>query len=104
MTIEGETMAKTGNSSLQRVQVGLIGLLAVLLFVSIANMMIDRIAPSRTNVNSASEATTGAGPAKEEVPNDEPLAELGVTPTVSSEEAPKNRPALQDPANGAVAR
>ena len=89
-------MGRSSNSAVHRIQVGLIGLLAVLLFVSIANVMIDRVAPAQPNVNSATEATTNVEGAKDEVATDEPLAELGVTPTVASEEAPKNAPVPQN--------
>ena len=35
-------MARPAQSAVQRIQVGLLGLVAVLLFVSIANMILDR--------------------------------------------------------------
>ncbi len=76
---------------MQRVQVGIIGLVVVLLFVSLANMVLDRVTggtdPSRSNP----EAITTEG----EPMLDEPLAELGVTPVAKDDEAPK---VIEEPA------
>ncbi|MBK6707797.1 MAG: hypothetical protein IPG54_10090 [Sphingomonadales bacterium] len=78
-------MARPAQSAVQRIQVGLLGLLAVLLFVSIANMILDR-ADSGLKTQPAS---TVPGPQAEPRPKDEPLAELGVTPSVGTESDPK---------------
>ncbi|WP_374541271.1 hypothetical protein [Sphingorhabdus sp.] len=75
-------MARPNESAVQRIQVGVLGLLAVLLFVYIANMILDRVTPMDA-------ASSDAGkPAVSDAtkPKDEPLAELGVTPVV--EESP----------------
>jgi hypothetical protein len=74
----------TPQSAVQRIQVGLIGLVTVLLFVSIANMVFDRTSstadgPQQAKVNAAADA------AKPEQRQDEPLAELGVAPAVSEQ-------------------
>ena len=75
-------MVEPRQSAMQRIQVGLIGLVVVLLFVSLANMVLDRVTggPSVSGVAGMTENTS-------EVP-DEPLAELGVTPVATEETAP----------------
>ena len=78
-------MARPAQSAVQRIQVGLLGLLTVLLFVSIANMVLDRA----DNGLQTQPASTATGPQAESQPKDEPLAELGVTPSVGAETAPK---------------
>jgi hypothetical protein len=82
-------MVEPRQSALQRIQVGLVGLVVVLLFVSLANMVLDRVAGGP----SVSEAP-GLTDNKAVLP-DEPLAELGVTPVASEEAAPivENSPA-----------
>jgi hypothetical protein len=80
-------MVEPRQSAMQRIQVGLIGLVVVLLFVSLANMVLDRV-----NDGPDAGATTAAAD-KEPMP-DEPLAELGVTPVAKEEEATK---ALEEP-------
>ncbi len=80
-------MVEPRQSAMQRIQVGLIGLVVVLLFVSLANMVLDRVAGGQS-VSGA----PGMGEAASEMP-DEPLAELGVTP-VAKEEA---EPVVEDP-------
>lgn len=75
-------MVEPRQSAMQRIQVGLVGLVVVLLFVSLANMVLDRVAggPSRSEAPGTSANTS-------EVP-DEPLAELGVTPVATEEAEP----------------
>ena len=74
-------MGEPRQSAMQRIQVGLVGLVVVLLFVSLANMVLDRV----TGGSSASEAPGVTEPGSE-IP-DEPLAELGVTPVATEEAA-----------------
>lgn len=80
-------MVEPRQSAMQRIQVGLIGLVVVLLFVSLANMVLDRVAdaPSVTEMPGQG----GLAADVEAVP-DEPLAELGVTPVAKEEEVPNN--------------
>ena len=52
-------MARSNVSALQRIQVGVLGLLAVLLFVYIANLILERV-PSR-NTSTAVEGAPAAG-------------------------------------------
>lgn len=75
-------MVEPRQSAMQRIQVGVVGLVVVLLFVSLANMVLDRV----TGGPSLTEASGSVGD-KTEVP-DEPLAELGVTPVATEETAP----------------
>ena len=82
-------MARSNVSALQRIQVGVLGLLAVLLFVYIANLILERV-PSRNASTAVEGAPAAGGPAKLK---DEPLAELGVTPVV--EENPETAKAAQ---------
>lgn len=83
-------MARPVQSAVQRIQVGLLGLLTVLLFVSIANMILDR---ADGGLNTAP-ATSATGQPTEPQPKDEPLAELGVTPSVGAETEPKSDQAV----------
>jgi hypothetical protein len=82
-------MVEPRQSAMQRVQVGVIGLVVVLLFVSLANMVIDRV--SGPDVATPQATASGTG---EPMP-DEPLAELGVTPIAKDDEKAK---ALEQPA------
>lgn len=75
-------MVEPRQSAMQRIQVGVVGLVVVLLFVSLANMVLDRV----TGGPSVSE-TSALVENKAEVP-DEPLAELGVTPVATDDTAP----------------
>jgi hypothetical protein len=72
----------------QRVQVGLAGLAGVLLLVTLANLVIAKARPDlaadTANAGVAQVAADNAGAAK---PN-EPLADLGVTPTAETSERP----------------
>lgn len=74
-------------SALQRIQVGLIGLVVVLLFVSLANMALDRA------VNVPSTGPSGGGITGTEIATEAkdtpnaPLAELGVAPVAGAPKA-----------------
>lgn len=85
-------MVEPRQSALQRIQVGVIGLVVVLLFVSLANMVLDRV---KSGPDSASTPNSGVIAGSETAPPDEPLAELGVTPIAKDDEAEK---ALEEPA------
>jgi uncharacterized membrane protein len=76
-------MAEQRHSAMQRIQVGIIGLFVVLLFVSLANMVIDRVTSGQSS-NAGSNTDLAAG-SEDETP-DEPLAELGVTPVAKEED------------------
>ncbi len=82
----------TPQSAIQRIQVGLIGLVAVLLFVSITNLIVDRSAADIRNSRQTSDRA-GTKTQVSSQSRDEPLAELGVAPTVSDQPvATKNSP------------
>jgi hypothetical protein len=75
--------------TMQRIQVGVIGLAAVLLLVSVANFVIQRASDEQTATAEMPTGEEGSAPplarSGEEKPS-EPLAELGITP------APKKDP------------
>jgi hypothetical protein len=84
-------MARPHESAVQRVQVGVLGLLAVLLFVYIANLILERVVPKQ----SASPDVARQVEAQPDKPKDEPLAELGVTPVVEDTQEPQPKASAQ---------
>lgn len=84
-------MVEPRQSAMQRIQVGLVGLVVVLLFVSLANMVLDRVSDTPAGTATTPDAVTADA---EKMP-DEPLAELGVTPVAKGDEAAK---LLEEPA------
>ena len=85
-------MVEPRQSAMQRIQVGVIGLVVVLLFVSLATMVLDRV---KSGPDTASTPESGAIVDSGITPPDEPLAELGVTPIAKDDAADK---ALEEPA------
>ena len=75
-------MVEQRQSAIQRIQVGLVGLVIVLLFVTLANMVLDRVNES-AQMGGAPDTATVPGDANKTP--DEPLAELGVTPVAKDE-------------------
>ena len=72
---------------MQRIQVGVIGLAAVLLLVSIANFVIQRASDEKTVVEEMQAGGADPEPAVATNPEGkpaEPLAELGITPAPES--------------------
>jgi len=68
---------------MQRIQVGVVGLAAVLLLVSVANFIIQRASDEQTGIEEMQAEATGVAPPIINVPEEkpaEPLAELGITP------------------------
>lgn len=97
-------MAEMKQSATQRIQVGIVGLFVVLLFVSLANMAIDR-----GDTNQAAEVQQGALPSgtvttQDDKVKDEPLAELGVTPVAPDAKKTENKTAPAAPGNVTTAR
>jgi hypothetical protein len=83
--VENILMPEIKSSAMKRIQVGLVGLVVVLLFVSLANMALDRAIKDGTDANaSPSGATASETPKKP----DEPLAELGVAPGSNESKVP----------------
>ncbi|MEE9434820.1 MAG: hypothetical protein V3V15_11340 [Sphingorhabdus sp.] len=76
-------MAPPRESALQRIQVGIFGIVLVLIVISIANVMYTRAARQEAPVTQSEEPEQMAAE-KDAVP-DEPLAELGVAPAVEAE-------------------
>jgi hypothetical protein len=85
-------MARTTESAMQRLQVGLLGLLVVLLFVSLASMLSGGTDEKSKTSASAGGIPAGASDETKKTP-DEPPVELGVTPVVP--EQPDKLPARQ---------
>lgn len=83
-------MVEPRQSATQRIQVGIIGLVVVLLFVSLANMVLDRVTGGTPKT-----ARSDSSALPEEAMPDEPLAELGVTPVATED---KEEKALEAPA------
>ncbi|MEW4466380.1 hypothetical protein AB1K62_00930 [Parasphingorhabdus sp. JC815] len=83
--IENPKNTSNRQDTIQRVQVGIVGLVAVLLLVSIANFVLQRASDEQTATEEIQADTTGMVPeTASEVPVStpkEPLAELGITPT-----------------------
>jgi len=74
-----QTDMRTRREAVQRVQIGLIGLAAVLLVVAFANLVVRSIRPDAGQTTAA----TGQDQTDANSPNGtdtEPLADLGVTP------------------------
>ena len=85
-------MVEQRQSAMQRIQVGVIGLVVVLLFVTLANMVLDRVTAGQA---AGALPNSRAITADDEAMPDEPLAELGVTPVAKDDEAKK---AIEEPA------
>lgn len=92
-------MARSNESAIQRLQVGLVGLIVVLLFVSVASMILDGADdPAKTAAEAVAKAN-GTPTGKDA--NEEPLVELGVTPVVpdQNEKQKTGQPAPGAPQN-----
>jgi hypothetical protein len=87
-------MARTNESAIQRLQVGLVGLLAVLICVSVASMILSRADNGEAAVAKVDGAARGESAAKG---SDEAVVEIGVTPVVP--EQPEKTPAANLPQN-----
>jgi hypothetical protein len=84
-------MARQTDSVMQRLQVGLVGLLVVLLFVSIANMLIDRADSPGKPVGPAQSNNSGVTSDSQTPPNAS-ILEIGVTPVVPEKPSGKTPP------------
>ncbi len=72
-------MVRTKDTALQRLKVGGLGLVAVLLFVSLANMIIVRADKNETDTANMQVSQRSADP---ELNSQAPLLEIGVVPQV----------------------
>lgn len=86
------SLAGTRAQSLQRLQIGLAGVAAMVLIVSVANVIVDRV--KQTDAASVPEAAATVAPSPTPVAND-PLADAGVAPEVSV--TPKPTPTASSP-------
>jgi hypothetical protein len=87
-------MARNTESAVQRLQVGLVGLLVVLLFVSLANMLIDRADSPQKSAEQIDAAKKGG----QAVP-DQPPVEIGVTPVMPEKADAKAAQPAANPQN-----
>lgn len=84
-------MLQGKDSAIQRIQFGLLGIVAVLLFVSLANVLLERAALGDLSGGGVSAGNDGS--AAQPLIADEPLAELGAAPVVENDAAAKQKPA-----------
>lgn len=74
---------------MQRIQVGIVGLVVVLLFVGVANMALDQ-AVERPETGPVGGGITGTEIATEaKAPPEAPLSELGISPVVGADKEGK---------------
>lgn len=88
-------MVEQRQSAIQRIQVGVVGLVVVLLFVTLANMVLDRVSDGPQAGGTPNAAPTVAGG---DATPDEPLAELGVTPVAKDDDSSASAQAPRQPA------
>ncbi len=88
-----EPMNHPRQSALQRIQVGLIGLVVVLLFVSIANMALEKAGFIQGSTPSGGGITGTEIATEAKAAPTTPLTELGVTPVVGGSATGKPKPA-----------
>jgi type IV secretory pathway VirB10-like protein len=69
---------------LQRVQIGLVGLAAVLLIVTLANLVVQKVRTEAIDATAAAEAIKPVQVSNSPAADNEPLADLGVTPTADT--------------------
>lgn len=77
--------------TMQRIQVGVVGLVSVLLLVSVANFVLQRASDERSAIEEIQAESAGAAGELVREPEEpaapaEPLAELGITPAPAPEE------------------
>ncbi len=89
--IEGPKDTGNRQDTIQRIQVGVVGLVAVLLLVSVANFVLQRASDEQSALEEIQ--AEAAGSARELVKDStpapapaEPLAELGITPAPVAED------------------
>jgi hypothetical protein len=91
--------------SMQRIQVGVIGLVAVLLLVSVVNFVFQRASDEESAIEEiqaeAIDSTGGLVKAEEEAPA-EPLADIGITPAPAPEEETTREADIAIPTEGQV--
>lgn len=87
----------TRAEAIHRLQVGLLGLGAIVLMVGLANVVMERAKESEATTVPQSSATVAAqGPA---APNKDPLADAGVVPDLPAQTPRSAAPAANPPAD-----
>jgi hypothetical protein len=98
MSMTEQTESPGRRESLQRVQIGLLGLGAVLLVVAFANIVANNVRPESGSVIALDgQLPVTAAPANGTAADSEPFADLGVTPTSSSVPDLEPDPRLRKP-------
>lgn len=79
-----ETNKSSRQDTIQRIQVGVVGLVGVLLMVSVANFVLQRANDEKSAIEEIQDDTAASSrnilEPEAEAPLAEPLAELGITP------------------------
>lgn len=98
-------MSDDHQDSMQRIQVGVIGIVAVLLLVSVVNFVFQRASAEESAIEEiqaeAIDSTRGLVEAEVEAPA-EPLADIGITPAPAPEEEAPRAADLVVPTEGQV--
>lgn len=98
-------MSDDRQDSMQRIQVGVIGLVAVLLLVSVVNFVFQRASDEESAIEEiqaeAMDSTRGLAEAEEEAPA-EPLADIGITPAPAPEEEQPREADIVIPSEGQI--
>ena len=84
-TLPVAPLAGTRSQSMQRLQIGLFGLAAMILLVSLANIILDSAESNEARVVPEAAPTVNAGNGAAQV--SDPLADAGVVPDVPDEPA-----------------
>jgi len=91
--------------TMQRIQVGTVGLVAVLLVISVANFVFQRVSDEQTAIEelqAEASGTVGELAKEAQEPPAEPLAELGITPAPVPEEEGDDAAATEQGGEGQV--
>lgn len=91
------TLRELRGQAVQRLQVGLFGLAAILLMIGLANIVIDR-ARQVDAANPANQGPSAAVSSEAQTPAADPLADIGVVPAADQG---ATAPATPAPANAA---
>jgi len=91
---EPAPLAGTRAERIQRLQIGLFGILAMVLLVGLADVVITRA--EQTQANAVPEAAPTVMPSESSAPRD-PLADAGVVPELPPEQTPTPTPTAVQP-------
>ena len=96
-----EVLAPLGGTraqAVQRLQIGMFGLVAMLLLVGLATIIRDQVQESQAAA--VPEAASTVSPVDTPAPKTDPLADAGVVPELPSEPVPAGTPSSQPEAGG----